>query len=190
VIAEPLLATIFDHGKMTEHDVRMAAVSLRTYSIGVVGFMLVKILAPGFYARQNTKTPVRIAVIAVATNLVLIALLVPLFNQINIGHAGIALATSLAQLLNSVLLYRGLRRMGAYQPEAGWGALLLRYALANVLMGVVLYLLMGDVNQWFDWSTWQRVWKLSILCSVGIVVYFAALWVMGLRMHQFKQHIE
>lgn len=190
VIAEPLLATIFDHGKMTENDVTMAAHSLRAYSVGVIGFMLVKILAPGFYARQDTRTPVRIGIISVVTNLALIALFVPPLKQIGIGHAGIALATSLAQLLNSILLYRGLRKLDVYRPEAGWSMLFLRYAIANVIMGGVLYLLMGNVDQWFDWSTWQRVWELTILCGAGIVTYFTALWVMGLRLHQFKQHLE
>jgi putative peptidoglycan lipid II flippase len=185
VIAEPLLVTIFDHGKMTGDDVIMAAQSLRAYSVGVIGFMLVKILAPGFYARQDTRSPVRIGIIAVLANLILIGLFVTYLK-----HAGIALATSLAQLLNSVLLYKGLRKLGVYQPEPGWGKLLLRYVIANTVMGVVLYLLMGNVAQWFAWSTWQRVWELTILCSAGVVVYFMVLWLMGLRVHQFKQHVE
>lgn len=185
VIAEPLLVTIFDHGKMTENDVMMAAQSLRAYSVGVIGFMLVKILAPGFYARQDTRTPVRIGIIAVLANLILIGLLVT-----HLKHAGIALATSLAQLLNSILLYKGLRKLGIYQPEAGWGSLLLRYAVANTVMGLVLYWLMGNAQEWFAWSTWQRVWELTILCGAGIVVYFVVLMAMGLRLHQFKQHLE
>lgn len=190
IIAEPLIATVYYRGNFQTNDVLMVAQSLRAYSVGVIGFMLVKILAPGFYARQDTKTPVRIGIIAVVTNLALIGLLVPPLIKIGMGHAGIALATSLAQLLNSVLLYRGLRKLNVYQPEKGWGLLLLRYVIANLLMGVMLYLIMGNVTQWFDWSTWQRVWQLSILCGAGIVVYFAALWVMGLRLHQFKQHID
>lgn len=185
VIAEPLLATIFDHGKMTERDIMMSAQSLRAYSVGVIGFMLVKILAPGFYARQDTKTPVRIGIIAVISNLVLIGILVSFLQ-----HAGIALATSLAQLLNSILLYRGLRKLGVYQPEKGWGVLLIRYLLANLAMGVVLYLLMGTVHQWLIWSTWQRVWELTLLCMAGVITYFAALWLMGLRIQQFKRHLD
>lgn len=185
MIAEPLLVTIFDHGKMTEHDVLMSAQSLRAYSVGVIGFMLVKILAPGFYARQDTKTPVRIGIIAVVANLIFIALLVT-----HLKHAGLALATSLAALLNSLLLYKGLRKLGVYEPEAGWAWLLIRYAIANTVMGVFLYIVMGNVEQWFAWSAWVRVWQLTILCGAGIAIYFVILWLMGLRLHQFKQHIE
>jgi putative peptidoglycan lipid II flippase len=126
----------------------------------------------------------------VVANLILIGIFVPLLKHLGIAHAGIALATSLAQLLNAVLLYQGLRKLKSYQPAAGWGVLWLRYAVANAVMGIVLYLLMGNVVQWLEWSTWRRVWQLTILCGAGVVVYFMTLWVMGLRLHQFKQHLD
>jgi putative peptidoglycan lipid II flippase len=176
VLAGPLMATLFQSGEFDALDVTMAQRSLWAYSLGLVGLMGVKVLAPGFYARQDTRTPVRFGVIAVIFNLGLSLVLVgPL------AHAGLALATSLSACLNAALLLRGLLRAGAYRPESGWRALLLRTALALVFMAAVLLWVSGDLASWLGWTRSQRIWRLGGTIALGGLSYFAALFVVGVR---------
>lgn len=129
VLAAPILTTLFHNGEFSDNDVIRTSHSLIAYSVGLVGFVLIKILASGFYSRQDTRTPVKIAVIAMVANMVLNLILIwPL------AHAGLALATSLAALLNAGLLYRGLRTEGVFQPQPGWRRFLLRIAMASGCM--------------------------------------------------------
>lgn len=176
VLAEPLIMTLFQYGAMTPRDVDMAAMSLRAYSVGLVAFMLIKVLAPGYFSRQDTKTPVKIAVWAMVANMVLNLILIwPL------QHAGLALATSLAAFLNAGLLFIGLYRLGIYRPQSGWGLLALRMVLANGAMVLVIVLLSSEVQGWLEWSVWQRAWQLGVLCVAGASAYFVILFVAGLR---------
>ncbi len=181
VLAGPLIATLFQSSVFDATDVAMSQRSLMAYSLGLVPFILIKVLAPGFYARQDTRTPVRIAVIAMASNMVLnIALVFPL------AHAGLALATAVSAGLNSALLYRGLRREGIFQPEPGWGALILRGAVAAILMGIVLFWIGGDLSGWLESGTWGRAMRLTGLVVGGVVLYFASLFVLGIRVRHFQ----
>lgn len=128
VLAEPILISLFQYGALTPHDVQMASLSLKAYCVGLLPFMLIKILAPGFYARKDTRTPVKIGIIAMAANMVLnLVLVIPLHYYWQIGHVGLALATSLAAFINAGLLFRGLRRDEVIRFHAGWGELLLRW---------------------------------------------------------------
>jgi putative peptidoglycan lipid II flippase len=176
VLAMPIFATLFYRGEFDLRDVEMSTRSLIAYTIGLPGFVLIKVLASGFYARQDTRTPVRIGVIAMLTNLGLNLLLIwPL------AHAGLALATAIAALVNAGLLYTGLRRAGLFQPGAGWPRFLRRLSLASLLMGVVLWWGSGDLESWVVLPSLQRIGLLLAWIVAGCAVYFGALAAMGMR---------
>jgi len=181
LLAGPLLTTLFQYDKFNAFDVLMSRESLWAYSIGLPAFMLVKVLAAGFYSRQNIKTPVKIAAIALGTNIVLNFALV-----FSLKHAGLALATSLASSLNALLLFVYLLREKVYQPQPGWGVYGLRLLLANGLMAVVLWFASPRLQQWLDWRWYDRLWHLLALIAAAIVVYFISLWLSGLRLRHFK----
>ncbi|MCP3665380.1 MAG: murein biosynthesis integral membrane protein MurJ [Gammaproteobacteria bacterium] len=176
LLAGPMIATLFLSDVFTGNDVSMASRSLMAYSLGLVSFIMIKVLAPGYYARQDTKTPVRIAVIAMVSNMVLnIILVFPL------AHAGLALATTLSATLNAALLFRGLRREGVYRPESGWPMLILRGMAASGLMGLFLYYGAADLAGWLDMDMWGRIGRLAGLVLLGGLIYGVALLLMGIR---------
>src|SRR5256885_13324969 len=149
VLAMPLIAALFHYGRFTPEDAWMTQRAVVAYSIGLVGMILVKILAPGFYARQNIKTPVKIGILTlVLTQLMNLAFIGPL------KHAGLALAIGLGACLNAALLYRGLRAAGAYTPEPGWGTFLLKVGTAVALMALAPFFVMGPAAQWGA-ARWQ-----------------------------------
>ncbi len=174
IMAVPLISTIFYHGDFSRNGVSMAANSLIAYSLGLVPIILVKVLAPGYYARKDTRTPVRIGMIAVVVNIM--ASLV-LFSSMQ--HVGLATATSLAALVNAGLLYSGLCRTGVLLAEPGWVVLLLQVSFASIVMGILLYLGMGSAEWWLDQAIPDRVLRLSWLVSVGFMTYFLVLLVSG-----------
>ena len=176
LLAAPILATLFQYGAFSPGDVEMASRSLMAYAVGLPAFMLIKVLAPGFFARQDAKTPVRIAVIAMLVNIALnIVLVFPL------AHAGLALATSLSACLNAGLLFRGLRRAGVCAPKNGWPALLARIAVANLALAAVLLWGSGELSAWLAWGALRRAAHLSGWILAGAAVYMACLWLAGLR---------
>lgn len=178
ILAGPLLSTLFQHRTFTGHSVLMASQSLMAFSLGIAPFMLVKVLAAGFYARQDMRTPVKIGVVAMITNTVLnIILIWPL------KHAGIALATSLAAVVNSGSLYYFLRQRGYYQPRAGWKLFGARLLIANSVLALWLLFAAGDVNVWIAQPTLWRVEHLAFLLVSSIAIYFATLFVSGIRLH-------
>jgi putative peptidoglycan lipid II flippase len=180
VLATPLIATLFLHGRFDATDLAMTRQALVAYSVGLVGLILVKVLAPGFYARQNIRTPVKIALVAlVATQLMNAALIVPL------KHAGLALAIALGACLNAALLYRGLRRRGIFAPEAGWHAFLAKVAIATALMAAALWAAMGPAAWWAAATLPLRAAALTGLVVLGALVYFACLWAFGFRPRDF-----
>ena len=181
LLAEPLIATLFFYGEVTARDVTMSAQSLRAYSAGLLAFMLIKVLAPGFFARQDTRTPVRIGIIAMVANMVFNLILV-----FPLAHAGLALATSLSAWLNTTLLWRGLKKEGAWWAQAGWGRFLLQLALANAaLVAVVLYL-SPPVAEWLAAGGQRRALDMAILVAAGAGTYFLALAVVGIRVRHFR----
>ncbi len=176
ILAGPMLATLFHYGEFSAHDVTMAARSLMAFAVGLPAYIYIKVLASAFYARQDTRTPVRIGIIAMLANMVLnLALVFPL------AHAGLALATSLSAYINAGLLYRHLVQKTGYRHQAGWQPLLIKVATANVLMMVVLMAGSAALPQWLHWHLTQRAVHLAVWLTAGAAVYLIALWLMGVR---------
>jgi putative peptidoglycan lipid II flippase len=176
VLAEPMLATLFHYGAFTGHDVHMSALSLVAFAIGLPGFILVKVLAPGFYARQDTATPAKVAVAAMAVNIaVSLALVYPL------AHTGLALAVSIAAFVNAGLLYGLLRRQGVYAPRGGWALFLARVGAASAALGAALWWGAGDGGQWLAMALWERIARLAALVAGGMVIYVIAIAAVGIR---------
>ncbi len=176
LLAEPMLVTLFQYGAFSQHDVTMAGKSLLAYSLGLGAFIMVKILAAGFYSRYDMKTPVKIAIIAMVVNMVLnLVLVFPL------AHAGLALATSLSAWLNAIWLLYLLQREGIYQPCSGWTALFLRTLIATLLMALVLFFLVPAVSEWLDKVWYQRGLSLLLWLLIAVAVYLVCLFASGLR---------
>lgn len=175
VLAEPILSTLFQYHSFTARDVHMAGLSLMAYSVGLVGFILVKILVPGFTSRQDTRTPVRYGVYAMVVNLILNLSLIW-----TLAHAGLALATSLAACVNGGLLLRGLRKAGVYRPAGGWWLFLSRLILANAAMGAVLYHYAGPLD-WTGWGIRERIFHLVWWIGIGAGIYVLTLLMTGIH---------
>ena len=182
LLAVPLIATLFHHGAFSVQDVMMTRNALMAYSIGLLGLILVKVLAPGFYARQNIRTPVKVALITlVATQLMNVAFVWQL------QHAGLALAISLGACLNAGLLYYKLRRHNIFRPEPGWIGFLAKLALALLAMSAALWWAMGEDAAWLHAAAWWRIGRLSMLVALGVAIYFGSLWLLGFRPRQFAK---
>ncbi len=189
VLAGPVLITLFFRGEFTVHDVQMATYSLFAYAFGLLGFMLVKVMVPGYFARQDTRTPMRISLIAMGINMMLNIVLVLALLQSGFSgpHAGLAAATALSSFSNALLLWYGLRRKGIYRPAPGWGKLLLQVAIAGGGMGGLLWWFAGDQAIWLEAGTLERVWRLLGLIVAGAAAYFALLWLVGIRLAAVKR---
>jgi putative peptidoglycan lipid II flippase len=181
VFPKPLVAVLYHYGAITPHDVDMTVAALRAYGVGLMGLIGIKILAPGFYANQDIRTPVRVAITVLVLTQLLNLVLVPY-----LGHAGLALSIGLGALINATWLLIGLRRAGLYTPSAGWLAFGLKVLVATALLGALLIW----SNQAIDWialrkQPWQRVGWLAGSLVVAGAVYFGALTLMGLRLKEF-----
>ncbi len=193
LLAEPILATLFLYGDvMTARDISMATYSLRAYSLGLIAFMLIKVLAPGFFARQDMRTPVRIGVIAMVANMFLNLLFVlPLHYYWQVGHVGLALATSVSAFLNAGLLFYALRKKAIYAPSGSWLRFMVGLLLAVVAMLVVLMLTAAqfdalNVSVWQQQSWWQRSMAIGVICGAGFGAYLAILWLSGMRLSDLR----
>lgn len=187
VLATPILSTLFEHGETTSRDIMMSAWAMRAYALGLMGFMLIKILAPGYFSRHDMKTPVRIGIISiVAAQIMNVSFMLAFQRWLGMGHVGLALATALAAYLNAGLLFRGLKKAGVYVFAPGWGRFTVQMGLANAAM---LAVLAGMLNYWNNWSSfdWQhRVIYLTIICVAGGGTYFGVLLLTGLRTHHLR----
>lgn len=182
LLAVPLVSTLFLHGAFTVHDVLMTRNAVIAYSVGLLGLILVKVLAPGFYARQDIRTPVRVAIATLV--------LTQIMNLAFIGmlqHAGLALAISLGSCFNATMLYRGLKKSGIYTPQPGWGRFFARIALALVVMGVLIWFVSGSTAFWLTGSALHRAVRLFILVILGAASYFGTLRLSGLRLSDFAK---
>jgi putative peptidoglycan lipid II flippase len=190
LLAEPITATVYQYGKFTPADTRMAALALLAMSVGVPAFMLSKVLAPAFYARQDTRTPMRAALVTVLANVLLtVAIVSPMWlSGVQGGHAGIALATSLAGILNAALLWRALRRAGLLRPRPGWGLYLLRLAAAGVAMSVVVLGVRHVAGDWPALAPAHRLAWLALAVAAGAASYAAALLATGWRPRVLREH--
>lgn len=176
LLSGPLLATLFQYGRFLPFDAMMASRSLMALSLGLVFFLAVKILVSAFYARQNTKFPVKIAVLCMCANVVFNALLIgPL------AHAGLALASTLSSICNVGFLLWGLFYYKIYTPSSGWLGFWLRIGLANTAMGVLLWRLTPEMAQWLAFDLSDRVFTLASLIGGAMLAYFGSLWLTGLR---------
>jgi putative peptidoglycan lipid II flippase len=178
-----LTATLFHYGLFSAHDVFMTRDAVIAYGVGLLGLILVKILAPGYYAKQDIRTPVKIALFVLAVTQLLNLLFVPWF-----AHAGLALAIGLGACLNAALLFIGLLRRGVYRPQPGWAVFLLRLLFALSIFGVALWFM----NQQFDWIALRahpgaRVGWLAVLISASALLYFLTLSATGMRLKDFKR---
>jgi putative peptidoglycan lipid II flippase len=188
MLSGPLFATIFGYGAISEHDILMCSYALMAYSFGLLGFSMVKVLAPGYFARQDTRTPVKVGLIALAVNIGFnLAVVVPAFLAgFPVPHVLLAVSTGLSALVNSTLLYRGLRRDGIYVPSAAWKRLLPQIGLASLAMAAFLWWISGDWSAWPEWSAMRRVAWLGLSVAGGIVVYFGVLALAGARPRDLK----
>lgn len=178
LMSGPMLSTLFQHGAFDGRAVIMASESLTAFAIGIAPFMLVKVLASGFYARQDMRTPVKIGVVAMLANIALnFALISPL------KHAGIALATSLAAIINMSCLYYYLYRCGHYSPREGWGLFSLRLSSANLALAGWIWFSAGDIQTWIAQGDMWRIMHLAYLLLTSAVLYFMMLWITGIRLH-------
>jgi putative peptidoglycan lipid II flippase len=183
VFPHALVAVVFHYGHFQPHDVEQTTRALMGYGVGLMGLVGVKVLAPGFYARQDTRTPVRIALVVLAATQLMNALFVPW-----LGHAGLALSIGLAALVNAGWLLTGLRRAGVYQPLPGWGVFMGRVALACTALGALLAWAAGAI----DWLGLQPRWGLragwmALVLAAAALLYFTVLWVGGLRAAHFRR---
>lgn len=181
VFAQPLVALLYQRGAFTATDVLQTELALMAYGVGLLGIIAVKVLAPGFYARQELRTPVKIAVGVLIVTQLLNLVLVPW-----LGHAGLALSISLGALINSALLFAGLRRKKAYQPSPGWGAFTLRVVVASVLLGAFL-MWAAQAVPWISMQSrdLQRIGLMAACLAAAVALYFGALLASGLKFRQF-----
>ena len=182
LLALPLVCTLFMYGEFSAHDALMTRNAVIAYSVGLVGIIMVKILAPGFYARQDMRTPVRIAVITLGATQAMNLLFVW-----QLKHAGLALAIGLGGCINALLLYRGLRRAGIYRPEPGWANFMLRLVIALIAMSVLVWFGSAQNSWWLEAPSSMRVLRLAGIVLLGAAVYFLSLWLLGFRLRDFTR---
>jgi putative peptidoglycan lipid II flippase len=192
VLAGPLTVTIFHYGRFDENDVRMSSLALMAYASGLLAFSLVKVLAPGYFARQDTRTPVRIGIqsfgVNIGLNLAVVLPLALMYDRPGL-HALLALNNGIGAWYNSSMLYRGLRRQGVLTHTPGWRGLFLKITVAAVLMCAFLWRLAGDTDRWIAMGAWQRVQWMTLLVAGGAAIYFGTLWVLGLRPRDFRVRV-
>ena len=192
VLAEPIVAAIFYGGAFSAEDVRQTGLSLQAFAIGLVGFSFVKILAPAYFAREDTKTPVKIGLVALAVNFTLSVALAYVLTRRGYAatHAGLALAISIAALLNGALLYRGLKRDGVIRRYSGWGLLMVRCVLANVCMVAFLYSIARPLTWWLEAAVGARALYLLAYVLGAVLLYAASLALFGLRPATLRLRVE
>jgi putative peptidoglycan lipid II flippase len=188
VLAGPLNATIYAYGKFTARDVDMASYALMAYACGLMGFSLVKVLAPGYFARQDTRRPVRVGIIALGVNITFnLVVVIPAARMgFPAPHALLALATGLGAYVNTWLLYRGLRKAGVYTPSPRWRRLAVQSLVANIAMAAFLWWAAGTWATWLEWRAVTRLLHLGACVAGGAGVYGAVLWAMGLRIRDLR----
>ncbi len=182
ILSGPLIATLFHYGEVSDEAVRQSALALQGYALGVLTFMLIKVLAPGYFARQDMKTPVRIAIICMVANMAMNLILIwPL------QHVGLALATSLSGMLNAGLLAWGLYRASVYRPAPGWGRFVVQLLTGCALMSAAVLWLSAPLEQWLAWGWQMRVLHTTLLVVAGMVLFVAGLYLAGFRLRQVRR---
>lgn len=187
VLGQPLVATLFHRGHFLWQDVLMTEQALIAYAVGLVALIAVKVLAPGFYARQNVRTPVKIAIFSLLVtqgcNLVF-------YLTTSLQHVGLALSVSIGALCNAGFLLWRMLRENIYQPQSGWLTFGLKIALATIAMATLVYALQGPASFWQHAGTAHRAGRLALLCLGGAGCYFAMLWLMGIKPKDFMRRVR
>lgn len=181
MMAEPVMLAVFQHGEFTQASAYAASLSLKAYIIGLLGFMLIKVLATGFFSRQDTKTPVKIGIIAMATNMV--------FNLIlfyPLEHVGLALATAISAVVNASLLFITLKRNGIFKPDGRWKTWLLKLLIANLVLAIFIYFFIGSIDAWRAWNLFERVWHITLLIFGSVAIYLVSLGLLGVRIKDLR----
>ena len=188
VFSGPLIATLFNYGAFSANDTLMVTWALTTYSMGLLSFTMVKVLLPAYYARHDSQTPFRTAIVAVGANLFFnLVITIPWARAGWIApHAGLALSTSLASFVNAGQLYHGLRKSGAYTPTSGWKKLLVRVLVANAVMGGMLLFFSGHLALWEARGALHRMLWLAGWIGAAFAVYFGALFALGFRINDLR----
>ena len=183
ILSIPLISTLYQYGRFSIEDVHQTRTALLGYSVGLLGLIVVKILAPGFYARQVMSTPVKIAfaTVLVSQTFALILMRTPL------GHAGLTLSTSIGACFNAALLFWFLKKHGVYTPAAGWPRFVAKLVIALFVLAAVLLWLGGPASFWLAASPWEKVGRLAGVCAAGAAAYFGALWLLGFRLADFNR---
>lgn len=188
LLSGPLVASVYGYGRFDANSIRMTSYALMAYGLGFMGFSMVKVLTPGFYARQDTRSPVRYAVVSLCVGM---AMSVSLFafsrmHPFGAAHVVLAASTTLTACLNAGLLLRRLRRDGIYRPAPGWTGFGLRLLLANAAMAAVVLALAGDLPSWIAAGWRWKASQMGLLIVACIAVYFAVLAASGLRPRHFR----
>lgn len=184
VLAKPLLMVLFMRGEFGVYEVQQSSMSLIAYATGLLNFMLIKVLAPGYYSRQDTKTPVRYGIIAMTSNMV--------FNVIfawHYGYVGLAMATALSAFVNMALLYRGLHKAEVYRLTTQTLGFLTRLVIAGAAMVAVILTLLQPMQAWVEMSLMERVMQLTMLIAAGGAAYLACALVLGVRMRHLRAEV-
>lgn len=181
VFPKPLVAVLYDYGVMTDYGVQMITYALMGWGVGLIGIVAIKVLAPGYYASQDTRTPVRVAIVVLVITQLLNVVLVPL-----LAHAALTLSIGIGAMINATWLLVGLLRRGSYKPEPGWVVFVLQVIAACALLAVFLMW----ANAAFDWTQlraekFKRIWLLALILTASSALYFVALWAAGLKLRQF-----
>ncbi|EKO3813306.1 murein biosynthesis integral membrane protein MurJ [Vibrio harveyi] len=185
VLAKPMLMVLFMRGEFSPQDVHQASLSLLAYASGLLNFMLIKVLAPGYYSRQDTKTPVKYGIIAMLTNMVFNAIFAYFY-----GYVGLAIATALSAFVNMALLYRGLHIAGVYQVTKRTVLFIIRLMIAGAAMVAAILWQLEDMSVWLDWSFAHRSGVLGMLIALGAGVYLAIVFLLGVRLKDLKAGTE
>lgn len=181
VLAQPIVMILFMRGEFTEQTVLNVSYALFAYLSGLISFMFIKILAPAYYSRQDTKTPVKIGIIAMVANMAFNLMLAPFF-----GYVGLAIATTMSATLNAFLLYQGLKKGGVYTLTPDAWSFIARVFVSASVMACVVYYISPDFDVWLEMSTSQQFIKLITCIGLGVVSYFITIVLLGIRLHDFK----
>lgn len=188
VLATPILATLVQYRQFSAFDTQMATMSLMAYALGLPAFIYIKVLAPGFYARQDTKTPVKIGVIAMLLNITLNLLFVWLWHKFELpgAHAGLALATSISAYVNASLLFITLKRTQVLTKLSDWLLIFIKVSISALTMFAVLWFFVPELMVWSQWNIWLRLSSLLGFIALGSAIYVSLLFLMGLRPNEFR----
>lgn len=193
VLAQPMLSSLFEYGSFNAFDTHMVALAMSAYALGLPAFLLIKIFAPGFYAQQDTKTPVKIGMVAVGANLGFKAVIVLPWIFLLGGyaaHVGLALTTALAAWVNLGLLAFFLKRRGSWRPDPALWLFLRQVLAATLVMSAVLLWVLPQAASWGHWPAWQRFGVLLLLISGGALVFALTGWLSGLHPRLLLKHLR